>query len=155
MTTSDWLRRPAARALFALVLVVLVGSLFSADGAFFRWSTHRDLLRQVSVYGILACGMTVVILTAGIDLAVSSILALTAVLFAKLLIAFHWPTPAAIGAVLATGALAGALSGTLVARFRVQAFIATLALISEPPPRPQPTRTLTGLSIRKSNSPSA
>ena len=69
---------PVGRALLALLLMMAIGALFNADGAFFRWSVHRDMLRQVSVYGILACGMTVVILTAGIDLSVSSVLAFSA-----------------------------------------------------------------------------
>ena len=68
-TTGSKLRRwwttPVARALLALLLMVAIGCLFNAEGAFFRWSIHRDMLRQVSVYGILACGMTVVIISAG------------------------------------------------------------------------------------------
>ncbi len=60
-----WVATPVARALLALALMMLIGCLFNAGGAFFRWSIHRDMLRQVSVFGILACGMTVVIITAG------------------------------------------------------------------------------------------
>ena len=45
-----------------------LGLVFNADGAFFKWDTHRDMLRQVSVFGILACGMTLVIIAGGIDL---------------------------------------------------------------------------------------
>jgi len=56
------LKRPYARALIALIAIILVGALFNADGAFFKWGTHRDMLRQASVFGILACGMTVVIM---------------------------------------------------------------------------------------------
>ena len=54
MKTPRWFANPWLRALFALALVVAIGCLFHADGAFFRWSTHRDMLRQVSVPGILA-----------------------------------------------------------------------------------------------------
>ena len=60
---------------------MLVGCIFNADGAFFKIGTHRDTLRQASVYGILACGMTLVIISGGIDLAVGSVLALVAVVF--------------------------------------------------------------------------
>ncbi len=66
---------PAARC-SRCVLVLLIGAVFDADGAFWKASMHRDALRQASVYGILACGMTLVIVTGGIDLAVGSILAL-------------------------------------------------------------------------------
>ncbi len=48
-------------------------------GAFYKFGTHRDAIRQASACGILARGMTLVIITAGIDLAVGSILGLTGV----------------------------------------------------------------------------
>ncbi len=120
---------PVARALLALVLMVAIGCVFNADGAFFRWSVHRDMLRQVSTYGILACGMTVVIVAAGIDLSVSSVLALAAVSFAWLTLPHGWPAPLAIPVVLAIGAALGALSGTLIARVRIQPFVVTLAMM--------------------------
>jgi len=120
---------PQARALLALAAVVALGVVFHQEGAFFRWSTHRDLLREVAVEGILACGMTVVILSGGIDLAVSSVLALSAVSFALFTIPLGWSAVAAVAAVLAIGALAGAASGALVARFRIQPFIVTLAMM--------------------------
>ncbi len=120
---------PWVRALLALALVVLIGSIANADGAFFQWSTHRDMLRQVSVYGILACGMTLVIITGGIDLAVGSMLGLCAVLFARLSLHQGLSAPVALAAVLAAGAAAGLTSGTLVARWRIQPFVATLAMM--------------------------
>lgn len=120
---------PVARALLALALMVAIGCVFNADGAFFRWSVHRDMLRQVSTYGILACGMTVVIVAAGIDLSVSSVLALSAVCFAWLALPRGWPALLAIPAVLAIGAALGGLSGTLIARVRIQPFVVTLAMM--------------------------
>lgn len=120
---------PVARALMALVMMIAIGAIFNADGAFFRWSIHRDMLRQVSVYGILACGMTVVIVTAGIDLSVSSLLALSAVLFAWFTLSLGWSAVSAILAVAAVGAALGGVSGALVARMRVQPFIVTLAMM--------------------------
>jgi len=77
----ELLRSPVARAMIALLFVLILGSIFNADGSFFKWGTHRDMLRHISVFGILACGMTLVIITAGIDLSVGSILGFTAVLF--------------------------------------------------------------------------
>ncbi len=120
-------RNPAVRALFALAAIFVVGCAFHQDGAFFRWSTHRDMLREIAVTGTLACGMTLVILSGGIDLAVGSVLALSAVSFALFTIPLGWGAIAAIAAVLAIGAAAGSLSGALVARFRLQPFIVTLA----------------------------
>jgi ribose transport system permease protein len=124
-----WRNAPVARALLALVLMIAIGCAFNAGGAFFRWSVHRDMLRQVSTFGVLACGMTVVIVTAGIDLSVSSILALSAVCFAWLTLPRAWPALLAIPLVLAVGGALGALSGTLVARVRIQPFIVTLAMM--------------------------
>lgn len=127
MNFRPYLSRPWVRALLALVLVFALGCVFHADGAFGRWSTHRDMLRQVSVYGILACGMTLVIITGGIDLAVGSMLGLCAVLFARLSLHAAWPVGVVIPLVLLAGAGSGLLSGGLIARWRFQPFIATLA----------------------------
>src|SRR5689334_12751595 len=112
----------AARAALALLLVLLLGVVFHGDGAFFKLGTHRDALRQASVFGILACGMTLVILSGGIDLAVGSILGLSAVLFAMMTIWWQWPGWLALLGCLLAGALAGAVSGSLVAWLRLQPF---------------------------------
>jgi len=125
----EWWGSPVARAVLALLLMAVIGCVFNADGAFFRWSVHRDMLRQVSVFGILACGMTLVIISAGIDLSVSSLLALSAVLFAWLLLPQEWPALLAIPVVLAAGTTLGSVSGALVARMRIQPFIVTLAMM--------------------------
>jgi ribose transport system permease protein len=120
---------PWTRALSALLFVFLLGLVFNADGAFFQWGTHRDMLRQISVIGMLACGMTLVIITAGIDLAVGSILGLNAVLFALLSLRFGWPPALAVGACLLVGLACGALNGGIIAWFKVQPFVATLAMM--------------------------
>jgi ribose transport system permease protein len=109
--------------------MMVIGCIFNAEGTFFRWSVHRDMLRQVSTFGILACGMTMVIITAGIDLSVSSLLALSAVLFAWFLLPLGWPALFAIPVVLLAGAALGAVNGVLVARMRIQPFIVTLAMM--------------------------
>jgi ribose transport system permease protein len=120
---------PFVRAIVPLALVLMVGCVFNQNGAFFEWSTHRAMLREISVLGILACGMTVVILTGGIDLAVGSLLALCAVSVARLTLQHGLGAAAAVPIVLAAGALAGAVSGALVGRYRIQAFIVTLAMM--------------------------
>jgi ribose transport system permease protein len=124
-----WLSGPTGRAVLALLLVLLVGAVFDADGAFWKASVHRDALRQASVYGILACGMTLVIVTGGIDLAVGSILALASVVFSLQTLYWSWPAWWSVPATLLLGALAGSVSGGLVSFFRIQPFIATLAMM--------------------------
>lgn len=126
---SKALGSPFVRAFGSLLLVVLLGAIFNADGAFFKWETHRDMLRQVSVFGILACGMTLVVITAGIDLSVGSILGLTAVLFAIFTIHWGWTPLLGIAGTLFAGLLCGAVSGGVIARFKIQPFIATLAMM--------------------------
>ncbi len=125
----ELLRSPVTRAMIALLFVLILGSIFNADGSFFKWGTHRDMLRHISVFGILACGMTLVIITAGIDLSVGSILGFTAVLFSLFTIQLQWSPWLAFSACLLIGAACGALSGGLIAKFKIQPFIATLAMM--------------------------
>jgi ribose transport system permease protein len=120
---------PATRAFVALIFVLLIGCLFNANGAFFKFGTHRDALRQASVFGILACGLTLVIISGGIDLAVGSILALVAVSFSLMSIHWGWTPWLAIPACLLIGLLCGATSGAVTAGFGIQPFIATLAMM--------------------------
>jgi ribose transport system permease protein len=121
--------RPWVRAIAPLCFVLLVGVAFNAHGTFYQWGTHRDMLRQVSVYGILASGLTLVIISGGIDLSVGSVLGMSAVLFATLSLHLGWSAWLAIPAALAAGACGGLLSGVMIARFRLQPFIATLAVM--------------------------
>jgi ribose transport system permease protein len=120
---------PAGRAALALLLVLVLGIVFNADGAFFKTATHRDALRQVSMFGILACGLTLVIITGGIDLSVGSVVALVAVCFSITSIHWGWSAWIAVPACLLVGAAAGAVSGGLVAWCGIQPFIATLAMM--------------------------
>src|SRR5437660_241768 len=98
---------PATRALLALAFVLLIGCLFNAQGAFFKIGTHRDALRQASVFGILACGLTLVIISGGIDLAVGSVLALVAVAFSLMSIHWGWAPWVSVPVCLLLGLVAG------------------------------------------------
>ncbi len=126
---ATFLASPAGRALMALLLVLLLGAMFHADEAFYKLGTHRDALRQISVYGILACGMTLVIITGGIDLSVGSVLGLTAVCFALMLEDKGWTPWLVVPACLAIGAACGGTAGALTAKLKIQPFIATLAMM--------------------------
>ena len=124
-----WLSTPVARAVAALLLVLLLGAIFNANGSFFEIATQRDTLREVSDYGILACGMTLVIITGGIDLSVGSVLALVGVCFSIMSIHWGWSGWIAVPLSLLIGAAVGAFSGCLIAWFGIQPFIATLAMM--------------------------
>lgn len=131
-STSVWKRLwavPASRALLALMLVLVLGCAFNADGAFFKLGTHRDALRQASVFGILACGMTLVIISGGIDLAVGSVLALVSVSFSLMSIHWGWSPLLSVPLCLLLGAACGGVAGGVTAWFRLQPFIATLAMM--------------------------
>lgn len=127
---ARFLALPAVRAALALIAVFTVGCVFNAGGTFFAWGTHRDMLRQASEFGILACGMTVVILTAGIDLSVGSVVGLVAVCFSLFSIHWGWPAPWAVSGGLLAGLLCGLSAGSLIALTGMQPFIATLALMT-------------------------
>lgn len=111
-------------------LVLLCVFLSFATDSFFSLRNFINILDQITVLGILAVGMTFVILIGGIDLSVGSVLALCAMVMGYLAKEAGWPMEAAITAGLLVAAFAGAVSGSLVAFFRVPAFIATLAMMS-------------------------
>ncbi len=111
------------KSLIALVVMIIVVSLLNPN--FFTTGNILNILRQTAVNAIMAVGMTLVILTAGIDLSVGSVLALCGAIGANL-IAMEMPLVVAVGAALGAGALLGATSGIIIAKGKVQAFIATL-----------------------------
>jgi len=111
------------KSLIALVVMIIVVSFLNPH--FFTTGNILNILRQTAVNAIMAVGMTLVILTAGIDLSVGSVLALCAAIRASL-IAAEMPVVVAVGAALGAGALLGAASGIIIAKGKVQAFIATL-----------------------------
>lgn len=86
----------------------------------------QTIALQSAIVGMAALGMTVIIISGGIDLSMGSMVALTSVVVAALLKFRGWPAlPAALGAVLA-GAACGLLNGLLITRFQVLPFIVTL-----------------------------
>lgn len=121
--------------MLAFVLVFVLGVIFApvsyktGHSTFLVWSTQNDILFEYSEYGILAAGMTLVIIAAGIDLSVGSVLGFAATLFSLLLIGFGWSAPAAIGATALAAAAMGATNGFVIARFRMQPFVATLGMM--------------------------
>jgi ribose/xylose/arabinose/galactoside ABC-type transport system permease subunit len=94
-------------------------------GSFLSFDSFELILRQSTIVGLAAVGMTFVIMTAGIDLSVGSMVALVSVVIAYVLKAGHDPL-VALGAGLAAGVLCGALNGVLVTKLKVTPFIVTL-----------------------------
>ena len=110
-------------AVIALILLVAVISIISPE--FRTVKNFLSLLRQSSINGLIAFGMTCVILTGGIDLSVGSVLALTTAICASL-IANGTPVAIAMIVALVLGVVFGIISGVFVTKGRLQPFIATL-----------------------------
>lgn len=110
-------------SLIALVLLVVVIGAISPD--FRTFNNFISLLRQSSINGLIAFGMTCVILTGGIDLSVGSVLALSTMLCAGMISGGVPPIVAMLGA-LVLGTALGTVSGVMVTKGRLQPFIATL-----------------------------
>ncbi|HYW45846.1 MAG TPA: ABC transporter permease [Bryobacteraceae bacterium] len=127
-----------AQSLLALTGIILLAILISpsaSDGSriFLQPGNLTDILRQISLIGIISLAMTFVILTGGIDLSVGSILALSTTLTAMALTragssaSYTGQIARAIAFAVAAAALAGAANGAVVATVRIQPFVVTLA----------------------------
>ncbi|WP_439900901.1 ribose ABC transporter permease [Vibrio cholerae] len=125
LLSKEWLIEQ--KSLIALLFLVVVVSFLSPN--FFTVDNLLNILRQTSVNAIIAVGMTLVILTAGIDLSVGSVLALCGA-FAATLVAMEVPVLVAVPTALLAGAALGAISGIIIAKGKVQAFIATLVTMT-------------------------
>ncbi len=112
-----------------LAFLVLMAVLAVLSPAFLTVSNLFNVAQQVSINAIMAAGMTFVILTAGIDLSVGSVLALSGAVMAGLL---STGKPVLLGIVggLAVGTLLGLINGIVITRGKVQPFIATLAMLT-------------------------
>jgi ribose transport system permease protein len=111
-----------------IVLLILFGALTLGSDEFLTGDNLANLARQVAVFGIIAVGQLLIILTAGIDLSVGSVLGLTGCVTAELLV-HGWGIVPAIGAGLAAGAAIGVFNGTLVAYAKLPPFIVTLGML--------------------------
>lgn len=119
------------QSLLGLVLVIVAGIAFSPRRhghiLFLEPDNIANIIRSISETGILALGMTFVIIAAGIDLSVGAVLGLCSVLTADLLVNEGWGLWSTLPLVLVTGLVFGAVQGAISTKFRIQAFIVTLA----------------------------
>ena len=120
---------PGAGAIVAFLLIVLVGSFLAPT--FLTGRNITNVLRQSSMLGVVAVGVTFVILTAGIDLSVGMVLSLTSVV-AALLFADGGgaPLPVVLFATLALGAAIGAFNALMIVWRDTAPFIVTLAMMA-------------------------
>lgn len=113
-------------AVATLLILIFIFSLTSS--AFLSVNNGLTVLLQTSVIGLLAIGMTIVIITGGIDLSVGSILALAGVIAGLTIKAGVPVLPAMVLGVL-TGAACGFVNGMVIAKMRITPFVATLGMM--------------------------
>jgi ribose transport system permease protein len=113
--------------LAALIITVLAFGL--ADPAFLAVDNLTNIVSQVAVFGVLAVGMTYVLIAGEIDLSVGSVLGLVSVLFG-LMLQDHVPMLVAIVLALGAGTVLGALNGILSVTLRVSTIIVTLGTLN-------------------------
>jgi ribose transport system permease protein len=126
LVQSDAIQRVLAFG--ALIVLFAIFSLASPN--FLQFDNVIGILLATSVNGVLALGVTFVIITGGIDLSVGTVMTLSAVMAGVFMTNWHLPMLVGILAGLATGGLAGVVNGLVVAKLRVPSFIATLGMLN-------------------------
>jgi ribose/xylose/arabinose/galactoside ABC-type transport system permease subunit len=127
------LRSPNA-VRFAVLIVLIAAFAIASKGATIGAANIANVLAQSAIRGIAACGQAFVVLTAGLDLSVSGVVALALMIGGSLvttnpaysLLGFALPPALALIAMLVVGTGFGAVNGVIVARFRLPALIVTL-----------------------------
>ena len=130
MTRIPLLSRIRFRDAGTLLGLILISVVFAAKSDVFLTGPNLiNILQQSSINACIALGMTLVIISGGIDLSVGPVAALSAVLGAAMLVA-GVPIPLAIAGALATGVACGFVNGALIAWGGLQPFIVTLGGLS-------------------------
>jgi ribose transport system permease protein len=113
-----------------VALLVIAGVLTLLEPQFFTSSNLLNIGRQASVLVIVACGMTMVILSGNIDLSVGSAIALCSVIGASLATNVGLNAPLTVAIMIALGAVIGGLKGALIAWGGINSFIVTLGMMT-------------------------
>jgi len=124
--SSEMMRKYGLIAILLAAVIIL--SLVS--DTFLTVTNLMNVLRQVSINGILAVGMTFIILTAGIDLSIGSLMAVAAVIATSIVANDPGAVGLAMLAGVAASGLLGGVSGTMSAKLNVAPFVATLAMMT-------------------------
>ena len=109
----------------ALLMVLCITASLMSD-RFLIAVNLENLIRRISLFGILGIGAAFVIITSGVDLSIGSIVCLVGTTFPYLVVKVGWPIIVALAFMLALAALLGALHGFLITSLRLQPFIVTL-----------------------------
>lgn len=110
-----------------LILILVVGATVALKNPLFLSPINlANTANLIGLFGIMAIGQAVVIMTGGIELSVGSIICLLGVLFVDLLVTYELSPPVVVGIILISGMLIGLLHGILITRLGLQPFIVTL-----------------------------
>lgn len=112
----------------ALIVMIIFFSLASPN--FLQFDNFVGILLATAVVGVLALGVTFVIITGGIDLSIGTVMTLAAVITGVLITNMHLPVIVGVVGGVITGGLAGLANGILIARFKIPPFIATLGILN-------------------------
>lgn len=115
-------------AFAALIVLFVVFSLASPN--FLQFSNIVGILLATAVNGVLALGVTFVIITGGIDLSIGTVMTFAAVMTGLVITNWQLPVPLGVLAGLAAGALAGLVNGLIIAKLKIPPFIATLGMLN-------------------------
>ena len=125
MFRSDAIQRFMA---FGALIVIAIG--FSLASPYFRtFDNFVGILLATAVNGVLALGVTFIIITAGIDLSVGTVLTFSAVMTGVFIVNWDLPIPLGILGGILSGGLAGLINGIFISRFKIPPFIATLGML--------------------------
>jgi ribose transport system permease protein len=129
-TAKTLFRSDAMQRIMAFGALIVLALGFSLASPYFRtFDNLVGILLATAVNGVLGLGATFVIITAGIDLSVGTVLTFSAVMTGVFITNWHLPIPLGIlGGVLA-GSLAGFINGNLISRMKIPPFIATLGML--------------------------
>lgn len=123
-------RSEAAQKLLAFGALIVIFIFFSVVSPFFLTRDNViGILLATAVNGILALGVTFVIITAGIDLSVGTVMTLSAMTTAVTVAVWGLPIPVGILVGLLTGGMAGLVNGLVISRMKIPPFVATLGMM--------------------------
>jgi ribose transport system permease protein len=127
----EWLRpRALANYLGLLAVLLLLVVVFGVlSKGFLTASTMRSIANQIPDLTVIAVGMTFVLIVAGIDLSVGSVMAFSAAVLGVAMADGGWPLPAAAAACLAVGLVCGLFNGAVTVAWRIPSFIVTLGML--------------------------
>jgi fructose transport system permease protein len=122
---------PRLATLGPLLALLLLTAVFSSlSPVFLTWRNITQLLQQVMEVGTLAVGQTIIVLTAGIDLANGAIMVFGTIVMANLVVSHHWPVLAAVIVGIGATTFLSFVSGVVIAMLSLPAFIVTLGMLN-------------------------